>query len=348
MSRSLAKIRRVAVAPVWADVVPLPENRSALFAAQRAVARVLKAGNRKTTSPIVFHGGAGTGKSLLVQSMVSAITHDGQGLTARILSARELPKRKADDDEVREEFGELVQLDFLGIEDLQHLPLKLVQDFCLLLDKRTARRKLTVVTANAGPAHLDRYPRRLTSRLSAGLVVQLEPIGRTSRRELLMALLFRKALRLTGEAVDVLLERTKGGGVRPLLGIVETLKTLTRHTSTANPPLTAETVIALLESSEFPTGQGPMPELLKRVAKHYGISRQELLGSSRRRDVLVPRQVLMYLAREMTRLSFPQIGEACGGRDHTTVMHAWRKISEDAKTDPALAMTLRDLRGELG
>jgi chromosomal replication initiator protein len=345
MSRGLARIPDAPVAPVWANVVPLPENRSALIACQRAVAKLLSPRRTTPTTPLVLHGGTGTGKSLLVQCMVSAITVDSAGLTARIVSARELPKRKADDDELLQEFADLVQLDFLAIEDLQHLPLKLVLDFCQLLDKRSARRKLTVVTCLHGPALLERFPRRLTSRLAAGLVVQVEPVGRESRRELLVALLFRKKLRLQPTAIEVLLERTKGGGVRPLHGIVETLATLTRHSNSPNSPLSAETVTALLESSEFSSANGPIPELLNRVAKYFGISRQEILGASRRRDVLLPRQVLMYLARETTTLSLPQIGAACGGRDHTTVLHAWRKIGDEAKTDSTLAQTLRDLRG---
>jgi chromosomal replication initiator protein len=336
--------------PVWADIVPLPENRSALLAAKRAIKRLTSPEPTKSlTTPLVIHGGTGVGKTLLLGAMVKAVTSHPEGLTARVVAARELPRRKNDepDGENQIDFEELVHVDFLAIEDVQHLSTKAIPDLVLLLDERLTRRRLTAISASHGPAQLKRFPRRLTSRMASGLVVQIEPIGRASRKELLLAQLFRKGLRLTDDAIVVLLDRTKGGGVRPMLGLVETLKTLTGRKTSPNDLLTADTVTSVLDSGEVAHADGPMQVLMGRVARHFGLSSHELLGASRRRDVLHPRQIAMYLAREILKLSLPQIGVAFNGRDHTTVLHACRKIATEAKSDRQLARTLRDLRGEL-
>jgi chromosomal replication initiator protein len=83
------------------------------------------------------------------------------------------------------------------------------------------------------------------------------------------------------------------------------------------------------------------------VAAAFGVRPRDVLGSCRQRAVLVPRQVAMYLAREVGRLSLPAIGAAFG-RDHTTVLHACRKVAEAVKADPKLRRTVRELKAELG
>ena len=90
-----------------------------------------------------------------------------------------------------------------------------------------------------------------------------------------------------------------------------------------------------------------LPAIMKRVAAAFGVTEKELLGISRLRRVLVPRQVAMYLARELSGLSLPRIGAAFG-RDHTTVLHAFCKVNEALASDERLAATVRQLRRELG
>ena len=334
----------------WPGVVPLPENHSALVAAGltlRQLTAVVKSPTDGT--PLLLHGPAGTGKTLLVTAMLRRVADLPGGLTARALAARELPRRRADDPggEAATAFAEFLALDFVAIDDVQHLPLRSVAALIELIDHRAARRRVTVLTANAGPAHLGKFPRRLTSRLAAGLVVQMEPLGRAARGELLTSKACELGLALAADGVSALLDMTAGAGVRPMLGALATLRTLAASAKRPADALDATTVNLLLQNGHLELAASPMTRLVERVAAAYAIPVQELLGRSRRADALLPRQVAMYLARETTKLSLPKIGAALGGRDHTTVLHAWRKVAELATTDDRLARTLRELTAEL-
>jgi len=335
---------------LWPGVVGVPENRSALVAAGRVV-RQLSADAKSPTdgTPLVLHGPAGTGKTLLVGAMLRRVAELPGGLTARAVTARELPRRRADDPdgEAATAFAELLALDFVAVEDVQHLPVRSVAALIELIDHRAARRRVTVLTANAGPAHLDKFPRRLTSRLAAGLVVQMEPLGRAARGELLTHKAGELGLPLAACGVSALLDLTAGAGVRPMLGSLATLKTLAASAKRPADPLDAKTVKHLLETGHLGVAASPMTRLVERVAAAYAVPVHELLGPSRRADALVPRQVAMYLARETTTLSLPKIGAALGGRDHTTVLHAWRKVTALAACDDRLGRLLRELRAEL-
>ena len=118
---------------------------------------------------------------------------------------------------------DLVTCDVLVLEDVQLLADSNFNPFCGLLDRRLARKKPTIITCNVGPASLKHMPRRVTSRLAAGLVVQLEPLGPASRRLILEQLAKARKIRLDSEALDWLAEQATGGGVRPLLGFLEQL-----------------------------------------------------------------------------------------------------------------------------
>jgi chromosomal replication initiator protein len=154
----------------------------------------------------------------------------------------------------------------------------------------------------------------------------------------------RLAVRLTDDALDWLAGRATGGGARPLVGQVETLKTLARGIIGS---LDADAVRELLAGSQPTSRGGPVKRIVERVAAAFGVKVKDVLGPCRQRSVLVPRQVAMYLAREVAKLSLPAVGAAFGGRDHTTVLHACRKVAEALKADAKLKRTVRELKAEL-
>jgi chromosomal replication initiator protein len=334
-------------APVrWSDFLVLPENRSAVRAA-RAVARGLLAGRRVAFPILVLHGPPGTGKTHLTSTLLRHLGNAPDVLTARTVAVGDLARAAASDDEaVGFADRDLLACDLLVLEDVQHLPAREADAVCDLLDRRAARRKAVVATASAGPAALDHLPRRLTSRLASGLVVQLEPLSPTSRRVLLAEAARLRRLRLTPDALDWLAGHGTGGGVRPLLGLLGNLA----HAAPSYPgPLDRTACEEILSGTGQPTSAGrDVSGIVRRVAAAFGVGEKELLGASRLRRVLVPRQVAMYLARELCGLSLPRLGAAFGGRDHTTVLHACRKVEADLAADDRLAGVVRQLRAELG
>jgi chromosomal replication initiator protein len=328
----------------WGEFVALPENESALRAVRRLVRSLARLGRAVGPNPLVLHGPPGTGKSLLIQTLVRKLAAGPGGHTARVVAAAELPKPAADQPDGAEAFADLHGCDLLAVEDLQHLPRKLAGVLCRVLDHRGGRRRPTVLTGTAGPAGLRHVPRRLTSRLAAGLVVQLEPLTAAARRVLLERLARRAALRLTDDALDWLAARATGGGARPLVGTVEALRTVARAVVGS---IDAEMVQELLAGPQPTSRPDRVKRIVESVAAAFDVKPKDVLGPCRQRSVLVPRQVAMYLAREVARLSLPAVGAAFGGRDHTTVLHACRKVADLLKDDAKLKRTVRELKAAL-
>ena len=316
----------------WGAFVALPENRSALDAV-----KALSTEGKPAFDPLLLHGPPGTGKTHLVSELLKHLGSLERVLTARSVSVGDLVRSEAAFSD-----RDLVACDLLVLEDVQLLPAQKADAFCELLDRRSGRRRATIVTSNIGPAGLHHMPRKLTSRLAAGLVVQLEPLSPASRRVLLERAAKLRKIRLEPDALDWLAEQATGGGVRVLLGMLETLS----HEPRGLRPLDRSAVQKLLASQPLATKRD-VARIVKQVAAAYGVTQKELLGPSRLRRVMVPRQVAMYLARELSGLSLPRLGAAFG-RDHTTVLHAYRKVKADAIHDATLANMVRQLRNELG
>lgn len=314
----------------WAAVVPIPEMRSAVRAARR-VARMPVRG----TPPLILHGPPGCGKSTVVAALLAAVAADPAGRTIRSLPANDLD-RDADADP----FADLADCDLTVIEDLQHLPASAAAAVERLLDMRGRRRLATVITAGDGPARLSKLPRRLTNRLAAGLVVRIDAPSADSRRKLVAAFAIRRGVRLTPAACAWIADRAVGDGARPLLGAVERLKPFA---PAGRGPLD-EAAVAELLAADRPASAD---RVVARVAAAFGVKAKDLLGPSRLRTVLVPRQVAMYLARKAVGLPLARVGELVGGRNHATVLHAVRKIEAALKTDPTLAHTVTQLWTEL-
>jgi chromosomal replication initiator protein len=324
----------------WCGFLVLGENRVAVRAV-RAASRAVIAGKRPAANPLVLHGAPGTGKTRLVAALVEHLSAAPDGRTVQVASAGDFA-RSADESLTD---PELFDCDLLALEDIQHLGERAADAVCDLIDRRAARRRATVVTASTGPAGLTHLPHRLTSRLAGGLVIQLEPLAAASRRAILAEAATAKGVRLTDDALDWLAEQTTGGGVRAALGLLQNLALVA--SAFPGPLARADVEQALAESGQ-PTSPGrDVSAIVKRVATAFGVTEKELLGTSRLRGVLRSRQVAMYLTRELTGLSLPRIGAAFD-RDHTTVLHACRKVAEEIASDAVLAKQVRELRASLG
>ena len=203
--------------------------------------------------------------------------------------------------------------DILVIEDVQFLLESAVERFVKTLERRHGRP--TLVTGNAGPGPLrhrgNRMPARLTSRLAAGLVVSIAPPGPASRRLVLDRWLADHRLEVAPDIVDWLARKARG--LRALESAVGQI-VLLRRMSAKLPGIDA--IREHLEK-HLDADRPSVDRIAGHVAVHYRVPAKELRSRSRRRAILVPRHVSMYLTRQLTPMSFQQIGTYFGGCDHS-------------------------------
>jgi chromosomal replication initiator protein len=310
--------------------VATPENRPARLAADRVVECVCSGRQRRAVNPLFLHGPAGTGKTHLTEALVGEVTRCRPELAINLLSANDfaaLPLPEAE--------GDLVV-----VEDLQHLPVRAAEAFVQIFDGCLARQQQMVFTATVGPGRLTHLPARLTSRLACGLVVGLLPMGPASRLAFLQDRAARRQLVVGQNVLAWLAEHLSGSG-RQLEGAISRLEALVRLQDRV--PDLAMVQGQFREEAE--ASRPTVERIANRVGGYFGVD-PELLQSRRRcRNALVPRQVAMYLARQFTPLSLEQIGAYFGGRDHSTVLHACRKVEQEA--DAALVGAVRQLQADL-
>jgi len=245
-------------------------------------------------------------------------------------------------DEGNPELSAARQADLLAVEDLQHLAPGAAEAFAHLVDHRLGRQRQVVLTALEGPAQLARLPARLTSRLGSGLVVGLQPLSPASRRAFLRDRAEGRELAVDPAVLDWLAGHLDGS-VRRLEGAVSRLEALARL---QRRPLTQDVVHEYFRA-EADARRPTVERIAQRVGHYFRVEPEQLQSRRRSRGTLLPRQVGMYLARQLTGLSLQQIGAYFGGRDHSTVLHACRKVEQALGQDVLLSGAVRELHADL-
>jgi chromosomal replication initiator protein len=235
--------------------------------------------------------------------------------------------------------------DVLMVDDVQFIGGKETtqEEFFHTFNSLVDRGRQIVISADRSPSELSGLEERIRSRLGWGLVVDVHPTTYELRLEILQT----KARMIAGEVeipatVLEFLARRITSNVRELEGALNRIvaqSTLVGRAITLD--LAREILQDLLRAYER---RVTIEEIQRRVAEHYGIRIADMHSSRRARAVARPRQVAMYLAKQLTPRSLPEIGRKFGGRDHTTVMYAIRKIEDLRTTEPLLSDDIETLR----
>ncbi len=315
-------------------------NRVALAAA-RTIAEAGAGAVR--FNPLFIHSSVGLGKTHLLQAIASAALASPRHPRVVYLTAEYFMWRFASairDNDALSFKESLRNIDLLIIDDMQFLQGKAIQnEFCHLLNMLLDSAKQVVVAADRAPWELESLDARVRSRLQGGVAIEMEAPDYEMRLEILKRRL--AAARLEDATLDIpedflahVAKHVVASG-RELEGAFNQL--LFRRSF--EPNLTLERVDELL--GHLVNAGEPkrvrIEDIQRVVSRHYNVSRQELISNRRTRVIVKPRQIAMYLAKTLTPRSFPEIGRRFGGRDHTTVLHAVRKIEELIAKDTKLS-----------
>ncbi|HAX91331.1 MAG TPA: chromosomal replication initiator protein DnaA [Rhodospirillaceae bacterium] len=296
------------------------------YAAARRVADT----ETPTFNPLFLYGGSGLGKTHLMHAIAWQIRHNFPNRRVIYMSAEKFmyqfvrALRYKDTVSFKEQFR---SVDVLMIDDVQFIGGKdtTQEEFFHTFNALVDRNRQVIVSADKSPQDLDRVEERLRSRLGWGLVADLHP----ANYELRLGILQAKAAKLGCAVPDKVIEflgHKITSNVRELEGA---LNRIVAHSQlvgrTISLEMTQEVLADVLRVTER---RITIDEIQKKVAEHFNIRVADMHSARRARAVARPRQVAMYLAKQLTPRSLPEIGRKFGGRDHTTVIHAVRKIEE--------------------
>ncbi|MFD1331690.1 chromosomal replication initiator protein DnaA, partial [Methylopila musalis] len=323
------------------DTFLVGRSNQLAHAAALQIARA-RPGDPVTFNPLVIHAAVGLGKTHLLQATAHAVESSGRRvtyLTAEKFMFDFVAALKA---QTALTFKERLRaIDLLIIDDLQFLQGKTVQqEFGHTLNALLDGRQQVIVAADRAPSELESVDERLRSRLAGGLTLEMGSLDEELRAKILMERVSAaKALHTKFDVpADVIafVARTVTANGRDLDGAVNRL--LAHNTLTGAPISVEMAEIALRDLvRQVEPKRVKIEDIQRIVAKHYNVSRADILSSRRTQTVVRPRQVAMYLSKQMTLRSLPEIGRRFGGRDHTTVLHAVRKIDGLVATDQTLS-----------
>lgn len=319
------------------------------FEAARAVAMALP-GAPVLYNPLYLHGSVGLGKTHLLQAIANQAASTGTRQVVYLTAERFMSNFvQALRSERALQFKEQLRaIDLLLIDDMQFLTGKAIQqEFCHMLNALIDGGKQVVVAADRPASELDALEERVRSRLQGGAAVQIDTPDTQLRRDILTrrcqtVAINHPSMEISDTVLDYVANLITTNG-RDLDGA---LNRLICHAQTSREPVTiavAEKALADLLGAREPR-KVRIEDIQKIVSQHYNVSRTDMLSARRTRTIVLPRQIAMYIAKNVTPRSLPEIGRRFGNRDHTTVLHAVRKIEGLLQTDKKLSQEIELLR----
>jgi len=300
-------------------------------------------------NPLFIHGAPGTGKTHLLHAIGNLARAHTPGLRVELTTVEEFTAsfvesvRDKDTLSFKSRFRDV---DILLVDDAQFLAgrSKTAEEFFHTFNAVVDSGAQLVITADRMPAELEAVEDRLKDRFASGLIVDISPPDMAARLAILTMRARRDGLgEIPGDAMDAIAERVRGN-VRSLEGA---LIRVVAYGSLTGASITREIATQVLDQL-YPgrtDPQAPMrsQEIKGLVAEAYGVRVADLDSRSRAAHVVWPRQVGMYLSREIAGEPLPRIGEAFGGRNHSTVLNACRRVKDRIADDPETALEIRAL-----
>ncbi|MBS1889597.1 MAG: chromosomal replication initiator protein DnaA [Actinobacteria bacterium] len=297
-------------------------------------------------NPLFLHGPPGLGKTHLLAAIANYLQDNAPGLSVRYATAESFTNefvaalRSTGAEAFKARYRDI---DVLLIDDVQFLEGKPAteEEFFHTFNALYESGSQLVLSADRIPSELSTLASRLRDRFEWGLTVPVEPPNLATRLTVLRHLVKEAGIEIDDSGALAELANRIDANVRQLHGA---LTRVIAHASLLAKPLSSELIAEVIPRSGRSAQATSVEEIQQQVAERFGISRAELVGSSRAAAPLRARQVAIYLTRELTELSLPQIGRLYGGRDHTTVLNSLRRVEASLGEDQALTEKVAELR----
>lgn len=298
-----------------------------------------------TYNPLFIYGGTGHGKTHLIQSIGNYLKKTNSNrkvfyvtserFTMDFVNAVKMGKGNNFKDKYRQ-YDVLIMDDIQFIADKERTQEELFHLFNALYDNN----KQIVFSSDKHPNSLPGLEERLKGRFSAGMIAEIPNPDVESRMEILREKALQHSFNIPEEVLQYISKEVPGN-IRELEGL---LNTLICKTQLKGKELSSQEVQNVVKHTSKPNKNIPVSEVVKKISDYYEVDEQNIYKKTRKKEVVRPRQVIMYILREDFGISYPSIGEKIGGRDHTTVIHSCEKIKNEIKTDGILDQEINHVR----
>ena len=304
----------------------------------------------KAYNPLFIYGGVGLGKTHLMHAVGHSVAKRFPNLKIEYVSTETFTNEliNAIREDRMAEFRERYRsVDLLLVDDIQFIAGKerTQEEFFHTFNALFEAHKQIILSSDRPPKDILTLEARLRSRFEWGLITDIQPPDLETRIAILKMNAEQRGLRI-GEDVLEYIARQVTSNIRELEGA---LMRVVAYASLNGVELTRQVAAKALSDIFAPREVEVDPqEIVRVVAEHFGLRPEDLVGGGRRKEVVLPRQMAMFLVRELTRASLPEIGQLFGGRDHTTVLYAIQKVQELSESDREVQAMLRALKEKVG
>jgi chromosomal replication initiator protein len=303
----------------------------------------------KAYNPLLIYGGVGLGKTHLIHAIGHFIQEKFPKTRVVYASMEKFTVELIDaikEDGMTKFRSRYRNIDVLLIDDIQFLAGKerTQEEFFYTFNALYEAGKQIVLTSDRVPKEIPTLEDRLRSRFEWGLIADIQPPDLETRIAILKKKAEAEKAKVPDEVIEFIASQIQSN-IRELEGAL--IRTIA-FASLNNMPINLELAKTVLRDIIQPQIKNiTIDNILQSVAEYFHISIEQLKGKGRSQEIAIPRQIAMYLARTLTDLSLPKIGEELGGRDHTTVLHAYEKIQELYQSDLSIKKAIQDIQNKL-
>jgi len=296
-------------------------------------------------NPLFIYGGTGFGKTHLIQSIGNHMKQAGSDKKIHYVTSEKFSVdyiNSIQSNKINQFKEKYRKYDVLIMDDIQFMSNKekTQEELFHLFNTLYDNNKQIVFSSDKHPHYIPALEDRLKSRFGAGMIVDISQPDYESRLAILNAKSQLNGFGVPSEIVEYLASSIEGS-IRELEGV---LNLIICQTQLKNKNLSLNEVRSLVKNNAKPKKSVSVQDVVKTVADFYNIDEESIYQKTRRKEIVKPRQVVMYILREEFSVSFPSIGQKLGGRDHTTVIHSCDKIKNDIQKNSVLSQEIEQLR----